>query len=230
MGAVICRMQEPWLGQAWGTQEPLLGVPGGCRSHGRGGFGGPGSCGWGNVQHAGPTAGEICGVCGRGGCGGRRTCSWGGFWGCGGHGAGRVHRAGAMAHQGVGQVGWTRVNLVKKLLEKASGVTLVLKKIPLDLPSSSPSPRQQVGDPSAPSTAPVPHWEPGRDAQSRASPTTLMVPEALGDHGEMRAGPAAPSAAPGSVFRRCRSPRPQEQRVPGQPRVPDLQVSPVPVP
>ncbi|KAM9213901.1 connector enhancer of kinase suppressor of ras 1 [Leptosomus discolor] len=40
-------------------------------------------------------------------------------------------------------VGWTHVNLVKKLLEKASGVTLVLKKIPLDLSGSHPLPRQQ---------------------------------------------------------------------------------------
>ncbi|KAM6295982.1 connector enhancer of kinase suppressor of ras 1 [Aegotheles albertisi] len=41
-------------------------------------------------------------------------------------------------------VGWTHVNLVKKLLEKASGVTLVLKKIPLDPPGSPSSPRQQL--------------------------------------------------------------------------------------
>ncbi|KAM6399645.1 connector enhancer of kinase suppressor of ras 1 [Rhynochetos jubatus] len=41
-------------------------------------------------------------------------------------------------------VGWTRVNLVKKLLEKASGVTLVLKKIPLDPPGLPPSPSQQL--------------------------------------------------------------------------------------
>ncbi|XP_075378246.1 connector enhancer of kinase suppressor of ras 1 [Mycteria americana] len=41
-------------------------------------------------------------------------------------------------------VGWTRVNLAKKLLEKANGVTLVLKKVPLDLPGSPPSPRQQL--------------------------------------------------------------------------------------
>ncbi|XP_049675617.1 connector enhancer of kinase suppressor of ras 1 [Accipiter gentilis] len=41
-------------------------------------------------------------------------------------------------------VGWTRVNLAKKLLEKASGVTLVLKKIPLDQPSSPTYPRQQL--------------------------------------------------------------------------------------
>ncbi|XP_010001992.1 PREDICTED: LOW QUALITY PROTEIN: connector enhancer of kinase suppressor of ras 1 [Chaetura pelagica] len=41
-------------------------------------------------------------------------------------------------------VGWTRVNLAKKLLEKASGVTLVLKKVPLDLPGWPPSPVQQL--------------------------------------------------------------------------------------
>lgn len=63
----------------------------------------------------------------------------------------------AMAHWCV-QVGWTRANLAKKLLEKASGVTLVLKRIPLELPSSPPSPRQQVSDLSTPSTAPVTHW------------------------------------------------------------------------
>lgn len=56
------------------------------------------------------------------------------------------------------QVGWTPVNLVRKLLEKGNRVTLVLKKIPLDLPGSPPSPREQVSDPSAPSPAPVPHW------------------------------------------------------------------------
>uniref|UniRef100_A0A8C3KYD9 Connector enhancer of kinase suppressor of Ras 1 n=1 Tax=Chrysolophus pictus TaxID=9089 RepID=A0A8C3KYD9_CHRPC len=41
-------------------------------------------------------------------------------------------------------VGWTRVNLVKKLLEKASRVSLVLKKVPLSLPGSPLSIRQQV--------------------------------------------------------------------------------------
>ncbi|KAM9267920.1 connector enhancer of kinase suppressor of ras 1 [Morus bassanus] len=41
-------------------------------------------------------------------------------------------------------VGWTHVNLLKKLLEKASGVTLVLKKIPLGQPGLPPSPRQQL--------------------------------------------------------------------------------------
>lgn len=41
-------------------------------------------------------------------------------------------------------VGWTRVNLAKKLLENVSRVTLVLKKIPLDLPGSPQSPRQQL--------------------------------------------------------------------------------------
>ncbi|NXS63664.1 CNKR1 kinase, partial [Brachypteracias leptosomus] len=57
-------------------------------------------------------------------------------------------------------VGWTHTNLVKKLLEKSSGVTLVLKKIPLDPPSSPSSPRQQVSDPSTPSTAPGLHQPP----------------------------------------------------------------------
>uniref|UniRef100_A0A8B9MVS7 Connector enhancer of kinase suppressor of Ras 1 n=1 Tax=Accipiter nisus TaxID=211598 RepID=A0A8B9MVS7_9AVES len=82
----------------------------------------------------------------------------GGCMGPGGRGAawgrGRVR----WDTKGCVQVGWTRVNLAKKLLEKASGVTLVLKKIPLDLPSSPTSPRQQVSDPSTPSTAPVLHW------------------------------------------------------------------------
>ncbi|XP_068513959.1 connector enhancer of kinase suppressor of ras 1 isoform X1 [Anas acuta] len=41
-------------------------------------------------------------------------------------------------------VGWTRSNLAKKLLEKASGVTLVLKKVPLSPPGSPLSPRQQA--------------------------------------------------------------------------------------
>ncbi|NXG95250.1 CNKR1 kinase, partial [Loxia leucoptera] len=49
------------------------------------------------------------------------------------------------------QVGWTPVNLARKLLEKGNRVTLVLKKIPLELPGLPPSPRQQVSDPSAPS-------------------------------------------------------------------------------
>ncbi|XP_009561771.2 connector enhancer of kinase suppressor of ras 1 isoform X1 [Cuculus canorus] len=40
-------------------------------------------------------------------------------------------------------VGWTRINLAKKLLEKRSKVTLVLKNIPLDPSSSPPSPTQQ---------------------------------------------------------------------------------------
>ncbi|OWK54141.1 Connector enhancer of kinase suppressor of ras 1 [Lonchura striata] len=44
-------------------------------------------------------------------------------------------------------VGWTPVNLARKLLEKGNEVTLVLKKIPLNLPGTPPSPRQQ-GSPS----------------------------------------------------------------------------------
>ncbi|XP_021230905.1 connector enhancer of kinase suppressor of ras 1 isoform X2 [Numida meleagris] len=41
-------------------------------------------------------------------------------------------------------VGWTRINLAKKLLEKASRVSLVLKKVPLSLPGSPLPTRQQV--------------------------------------------------------------------------------------
>ncbi|XP_041319105.1 connector enhancer of kinase suppressor of ras 1 [Pyrgilauda ruficollis] len=40
-------------------------------------------------------------------------------------------------------VGWTPVSLARKLLENGNRVTLVLKKIPLDLPGSPPSPTQQ---------------------------------------------------------------------------------------
>ncbi|XP_039942123.1 connector enhancer of kinase suppressor of ras 1 [Hirundo rustica] len=40
-------------------------------------------------------------------------------------------------------VGWTPASLARKLLETGNRVTLVLKKIPLDLPSSPPSPGQQ---------------------------------------------------------------------------------------
>ncbi|NXD94913.1 CNKR1 kinase, partial [Chaetorhynchus papuensis] len=79
-------------------------------------------------------------------------------------------------------VGWTPISLARKLLEKGNTVTLVLKKIPLDLPGSPPSPRQQVSDPSAPSPAQVPglSWELGRNAQSQASPIPLEIPKALG--------------------------------------------------
>lgn len=80
---------------------------------------------------------------------------WEGAWGCGAA-RGWCHIPG-LTRAGM-QVGWTHVNLVKKLLEKKSGVTLVLKKIPLDIPSSPPSPRQQVSEPSASSTGPVPYW------------------------------------------------------------------------
>ncbi|XP_065600648.1 connector enhancer of kinase suppressor of ras 1 isoform X2 [Cyrtonyx montezumae] len=41
-------------------------------------------------------------------------------------------------------VGWTRVNLEKKLLEKANGVSLVLKKVPLSLPGCPLPTRQKV--------------------------------------------------------------------------------------
>lgn len=68
-------------------------------------------------------------------------------------GSGRVHGAGFCppVSRVLWQVGWTRTNLAKKLLEKASGVTLVLKKVPLSPPGSPLSPRQQVSNPSAPS-------------------------------------------------------------------------------
>lgn len=42
------------------------------------------------------------------------------------------------------QVGWTRMNLAKKLLEKPSQVTLVLKRIPLSFLGSPRSPPYQV--------------------------------------------------------------------------------------
>lgn len=41
-------------------------------------------------------------------------------------------------------VGWTHINLVKKLSESASRVSLVLKKVPLSLPGSPLPPSQQV--------------------------------------------------------------------------------------
>lgn len=123
---------------------------GGCRSHCRGCLGDMGAAGEEDLGNVGPVAGEglgDAGAVGLGGCKGPggRGAAWG---------RGRV----PWVTRGCVQVGWTRVNLAKKLLEKASGVTLVLKKIPLDQPSSPPYPRQQVSDPSTPSTAPVLHW------------------------------------------------------------------------
>ncbi|NXL92712.1 CNKR1 kinase, partial [Alectura lathami] len=68
--------------------------------------------------------------------------------------------------RGRGDVGWTRVNLEKKLLEKVNRVTLVLKKVPLSLPGSPLPARQQVSGPSAPSaTLGCAGWEPGRSLQ-----------------------------------------------------------------
>ncbi|XP_030320215.1 connector enhancer of kinase suppressor of ras 1 isoform X2 [Calypte anna] len=55
-----------------------------------------------------------------------------------------VHGGRILPGDEIVQVGWTRVNLAKKLLEKRSRVALVLKKIPLDLPGSLPSPRQEL--------------------------------------------------------------------------------------
>ncbi|XP_025953959.2 connector enhancer of kinase suppressor of ras 1 isoform X1 [Dromaius novaehollandiae] len=56
-------------------------------------------------------------------------------------------------------VGWTPANLAKKLLEEPSGASLVLKKIPLSVPSSPGAAGQPVSRPSTPSTAPAPDWE-----------------------------------------------------------------------
>ncbi|NXO86191.1 CNKR1 kinase, partial [Sitta europaea] len=130
------------------------------------------------------------------------------------------------------QVGWTPDNLVRKLLEKGNRVTLVLKKIPLDLPGSPPSPRQQVTDPSAPSPAPVLHWAMlGTRQMLRAGhlPSHWRSLKLWGPWWD-GAGTDTPSTAPRSIFGCCRFPWHQEWREPGQPRVPDLQVSPIPTP
>ncbi|XP_061870367.1 connector enhancer of kinase suppressor of ras 1 isoform X2 [Colius striatus] len=75
------------------------------------------------------------------------------------------------------EVGWSRVNLVKKLLEKENGMTLVLKKIPLDLPSSPLSHRQQLPgaflDPAGPSST--------RNGECPCSPVSLTSSAAAAD-------------------------------------------------
>ncbi|NXI66848.1 CNKR1 kinase, partial [Anseranas semipalmata] len=82
-------------------------------------------------------------------------------------------------------VGWTRVNLAKKLLEKASGVTLVLKKIPLSPPGSPLSPRQQVpgrtrrGRP-APPWAPRAHRAPSLPPDPAPRSSAPRQPPGLG--------------------------------------------------
>ncbi|NWU10184.1 CNKR1 kinase, partial [Cephalopterus ornatus] len=96
----------------------------------------------------------------------------------------QVNEQVVVTHRGAVQVGWTRVNLEKKLLERANEVTLVLKKIPLDLPGSPPSPRQWVSDPSAPRSAQVP-----QSGECPGSPVSLTSrshrpgSHPAGDHG-----------------------------------------------
>ncbi|NXS83714.1 CNIPF protein, partial [Erpornis zantholeuca] len=76
-------------------------------------------------------------------------------------------------------VGWTPVSLARKLLEKGNRVTLVLKKIPLDLPGSPPSPRQQVSDPGAPTA------ELGRPVELSRSSATTAPPAPFPGQGEL---------------------------------------------
>ncbi|NXI40302.1 CNKR1 kinase, partial [Galbula dea] len=109
------------------------------------------------------------------------------------------------------QVGWTHVNLVKKLREKASRVTLVLKKIPLDLPSSPPSPRQQVKEEEAAweggtplGTPPGTPRSPGTLAATRPCATELS-PTAAPTAGS---GSPEPSQLPGEVRAGGRSAEP----------------------
>ncbi|XP_068773674.1 connector enhancer of kinase suppressor of ras 1 isoform X2 [Struthio camelus] len=78
-------------------------------------------------------------------------------------------------------VGWTPVNLAKKLLEKPSGATLVLKKVPPSLPGSPQAARQQAarsdaadpagarsserpGSPASLSSSVAADWESGPDS------------------------------------------------------------------
>ncbi|NWZ93575.1 CNKR1 kinase, partial [Nesospiza acunhae] len=92
-------------------------------------------------------------------------------------------------------VGWTPVSLARKLLEKGNRVTLVLKKIPLDLPGSPPSCRQQVSDPSAPSPAPLCHRAPSSPFPGRECPR----PRWIGGPGRSRSSGAQGSRSPRSV-------------------------------
>ncbi|NXH15105.1 CNKR1 kinase, partial [Bucco capensis] len=117
----------------------------------------------------------------------------------------QVNEQVVVTHQGClcVQVGWTHGNVVKKLQEKASGVTLVLKKIPLDLPASSPSPRQQVSDPSTILDS----------AGNQASPIMLVVLKSL-------KGPWAPHQAPCALWAPLLPPEPAPRSsAPQQPPV-----------
>ncbi|KAF7242377.1 hypothetical protein EYD10_11208, partial [Varanus komodoensis] len=80
------------------------------------------------------------------------------------------------------QVGWTRMNLVKKLLETASGVTLVLKKLPLVFSGSPGSPGSSLQQ--APDQFPdaLESLSPRSDefATHSASPSSSMTSELTG--------------------------------------------------
>ncbi|NXM81789.1 CNKR1 kinase, partial [Oenanthe oenanthe] len=100
------------------------------------------------------------------------------------------------------QVGWTPANLARKLLEKGNRVTLVLKKIPLDLPGSPPSPTQQVSDPSAASPALVLHWAGSRfppsiaadlDSGADSAPDPVTDEEQEEDERDLRLPGAVPA-------------------------------------
>lgn len=146
-------------------------------------------------------------------------------------GSGRVHGAGFCppVSRVLWQVGWTRTNLAKKLLEKASGVTLVLKKVPLSPPGSPLSPRQQVSNPSAPSAklgCAGNRAEPGTSSTGGTYSLGVVGVSPQNEAMLRDAGAEAPSPGARSLFGCCGSSRGQKQRVPWQPRVPDVQVSP----
>ncbi|NWU04577.1 CNKR1 kinase, partial [Urocynchramus pylzowi] len=125
------------------------------------------------------------------------------------------------------QVGWTPVNLARKLLEKGNRVTLVLKKIPLDLPSSPPSPRQQVSDPSAPrasgsSAAQGSRFPPSVAADLDSGPDSVPDPvtdeEQEEDERDLRLPGAAVEELPGPCGQAQLSLKPHLSPRPGQPQ------------
>ncbi|RMB91290.1 hypothetical protein DUI87_32429 [Hirundo rustica rustica] len=100
-------------------------------------------------------------------------------------------------------VGWTPASLARKLLETGNRVTLVLKKIPLDLPSSPPSPGQQ-GSRSPPSVAA------DLDSGPDSAPDPVTDEEQEEDERDLR--------LPGAVEELPRLPGAEEElpRLPGQ--------------
>uniref|UniRef100_A0A8B9PTR9 Connector enhancer of kinase suppressor of Ras 1 n=1 Tax=Apteryx owenii TaxID=8824 RepID=A0A8B9PTR9_APTOW len=123
------------------------------------------------------------------------------------------------------QVGWTPANLAKKLLEKPSGATLVLKKIPLSLAGSPRAARQPVSDPSAPRTAPAPG---GRQGCSELGSSHLKAPGGGGVIPERDALAGPPQIPPNAAW-----PRSGAEDSPGAPgQLPPIpgKVSPLPLP